>query len=128
MGAALVSVALGASLIEKHVTMARADGGVDSAFSLEPGELATLVVESERAWQSLGAARIGPRASESEGLRFRRSLYVVADVRAGEPVSERNVRSIRPAGGLSPASMPQVAGRRFTRDVPMGTPLTWDLI
>ena len=128
LGAALAAVALGACLIEKHLTLSRAGGGVDAAFSLEPAELAALVVESERAWQSLGSAAIGPRASEHEGLRFRRSLYVVRDVRAGEPVTELNVRSIRPAGGLPPAAAPEVMGRRFTRDAPLGTPLTWDLI
>jgi N-acetylneuraminate synthase len=128
IGTALAAVALGACLIEKHVTTARGDGGVDAAFSLEPAELATLVVESERAWRSLGQARIGPTEGEREGLRFRRSLYVVADVRAGDPVTEANVRSIRPAGGLHPDTMASVAGRRFTRDATIGTPLTWDLI
>ncbi|MGW4793110.1 pseudaminic acid synthase [Nonomuraea sp. NPDC004297] len=128
LGAALAAVALGACLIEKHVTMSRADGGVDSAFSLEPAELATLVVESERAWQSLGEVAIGPRPSEREGLRFRRSLYVVRDVRAGEPVTPGNVRSIRPAGGLPPDAAGAVMGRRFVRDVAFGTPLTWDLV
>lgn len=128
LGAALAAVALGACLIEKHVTTARSDGGVDAAFSLEPAELAALVVESERAWQSLGSPVIGPRASEREGLRFRRSLYVVRQVRAGEPVTGQNVRSIRPAGGLPPAAAAEVMGRRFTRDAAPGTPLTWDLI
>ncbi|TDD39588.1 pseudaminic acid synthase [Nonomuraea terrae] len=128
LGAALAAVALGACVIEKHVTLSRADGGVDAAFSLEPAELAALVVESERAWQSLGEAVIGPRPSEREGLRFRRSLYVVRDVLAGEQVTARNVRSIRPAGGLPPEAAAEVMGRRFTRDVPFGTPLTWDLI
>ncbi|MFG2077296.1 pseudaminic acid synthase [Nonomuraea maritima] len=128
LGAALAAVALGACLIEKHVTLSRADGGVDAAFSLEPAELAALVVESERAWQSLGEAVIGPRPSEREGLRFRRSLHVVRDVLAGEEVTPGNVRSIRPAGGLPPDAAIEVMGRRFTRDVPFGTPLTWDLI
>ncbi|MEV0591981.1 pseudaminic acid synthase [Nonomuraea cavernae] len=128
LGAALAAVALGACLIEKHVTTARSDGGVDAAFSLEPAELAALVVESERAWQSLGSPVIGPRPSEREGLRFRRSLYVVRQVRAGEPVTGQNVRSIRPAGGLPPAAAAEVMGRRFTRDAAPGTPLTWDLI
>ncbi|MEO3799062.1 pseudaminic acid synthase [Nonomuraea sp. B1E8] len=128
LGAALAAVALGACLIEKHVTTSRAEGGVDAAFSLEPGELLALVVESERAWQSLGSPVIGPRPSEREGLRFRRSLYVVRDVRAGEPVTPDNVRSIRPAGGLPPEAAAQVMGRCFTRDVAFGTPLTWDLV
>ncbi|MEV0235708.1 pseudaminic acid synthase [Nonomuraea sp. NPDC050786] len=128
IGVPLAAVALGACLIEKHVTMSRAEGGVDSAFSLEPAELAALVVESGRAWQSLGGVDIGPRPSELEGLRFRRSLYVVRDVRAGEEVTSENVRSIRPAGGLPPDAAGEVMGRRFTRDVPFGTPLSWDLI
>ncbi|TMR98105.1 pseudaminic acid synthase [Nonomuraea basaltis] len=128
IGVPLAALALGACVIEKHVTVSRAEGGVDAAFSLEPGELAALVMESERAWESLGAAVIGPRASEREGLRFRRSLYVVRDVRAGETVTGENVRSIRPAGGLPPDAAGDVMGRRFARDAPMGTPLTWDLI
>ncbi|MGW5050731.1 pseudaminic acid synthase [Actinokineospora sp. NPDC004072] len=128
IGAPLAAVALGACLIEKHVTLSRADGGVDSAFSLEPAELAALVVESERAWSALGTARIGPRPSEREGLRLRRSLYVVADVRAGDAVTPENVRSIRPAGGLPPAALPTVLGRTFTTDVARGTPLSWDLV
>ncbi|MFI7637758.1 pseudaminic acid synthase [Nonomuraea sp. NPDC049400] len=128
IGVPLAAVALGACLIEKHVTWSRAEGGVDAAFSLEPAELAALVVESGRAWQSLGGVAIGPRPSEREGLRFRRSLYVVRDVRAGEAVTPENVRSIRPAGGLPPDAAGEVMGRRFTRDVAFGTPLSWDLI
>ncbi|GGS17796.1 MULTISPECIES: pseudaminic acid synthase [Actinokineospora] len=128
IGVPLAAVALGACLIEKHVTLSRADGGVDSAFSLEPAELAALVVESERAWSALGEGRVGPRPSEREGLRFRRSLYVVADVRAGEAVSRDNVRSIRPAGGLPPAALETVLGRAFRADVARGTPLSWDLV
>lgn len=128
LGTALAAVAFGACLIEKHVTLSRDAGGVDAAFSLEPHELAALVVESERAWQSLGSPVIGPRPGERESLRFRRSLYVVRDVRAGEPVTELNVRSIRPAGGLPPDAMADVTGRPFTRDTPLGTPLTWNLL
>ncbi|AGL14145.1 pseudaminic acid synthase [Actinoplanes sp. N902-109] len=128
IGVPIAGVALGACLIEKHITMDRADGGVDSAFSLEPRELAALVVESERAWQALGTTRIGPTEAEQEGLRFRRSLYVVADVRAGDVVSEENVRSIRPTGGLAPDSIGLVLGRTFQRDAAKGTPLSWDLI
>ncbi|MFE3447601.1 pseudaminic acid synthase [Nonomuraea sp. NPDC059194] len=128
IGVPLAAVALGACLIEKHVTLSREAGGVDAAFSLEPAELAALVVESERAWQSLGAPVIGPRPSEREGLRFRRSLYVVRDVRAGEPLTPENVRSIRPAGGLPPETASEVMGRTFSRDATLGTPLTWDLI
>ncbi|MBO2452175.1 pseudaminic acid synthase [Actinomadura barringtoniae] len=127
IGVPIAAVALGACLIEKHVTLSRADGGVDSAFSLEPDEVRGLVVESERAWQSLGTARIGPRPGEREGLRFRRSLFVVEDVRAGQAVTEHNVRSIRPAGGLSPDAFESVQGRTFAEDVARGTPVTWQL-
>jgi pseudaminic acid synthase len=128
IGVPLAAVALGACAIEKHVTLSRSDGGVDSDFSLEPAELSALVTESERAWQALGEPRIGPQESEREVLRLRRSLYVVADVAEGDEVTASNVRSIRPAGGLPPASLPTVLGRRFRRAAERGTPLTWDLI
>ncbi len=128
IGAPVAAVALGAVAIEKHVTLARADGGVDSEFSLEPSELAALVTETHRAWEALGQAVLGPRESEKEGLRLRRSLYVVEDVRAGDEVTAQNVRSIRPAGGLAPAEITTVVGRTFRVDAAKGTPLTWDLI
>ena len=128
IGVPVASVAFGACLIEKHVTTRRADGGVDSAFSLEPEEVAALVRETAVAWRALGENRIGAKESEREGLRFRRSLYVTRDVRAGEPVAPDNVRSIRPAGGLEPDLFDVVAGRPFTVDAVKGTPLTWDLI
>lgn len=128
IGAPLAAVALGAVVIEKHVTLARTGGGVDSSFSLEPRELEALVRESEIAWRCLGRPRIGATAGEREGLRFRRSLYVVRDTRAGEPVTPDNVRSIRPAGGLPTDLFAVVEGRTFTRDVPRGTALSWDLI
>jgi N-acetylneuraminate synthase len=128
IGVPLAAVALGACLIEKHVTLDRHDGGVDSAFSLEPAELKALVVESERAWQALGSTEIGPTEAEREGLRFRRSLYVTADVKAGDIVTEANVRSIRPTGGLAPDMIALALGRTFTHDAAKGTPLSWDLI
>ncbi|WP_306213049.1 pseudaminic acid synthase [Actinoplanes sp. RD1] len=128
IGVPIASVAFGACLIEKHLTMDREDGGVDSAFSLTPAELTALVVESERAWQSLGTTSIGPTEAEKEGLRFRRSLYVVEDVRAGDAVTEQNVRSIRPTGGLAPDAIGMVLGRTFQQDAAKGTPLSWDLI
>ena len=128
IGVPIAAVAFGAVLIEKHVTLDREDGGVDSAFSLEPAELKALRIESERAWQALGTTNIGPTDAEKEGLRFRRSLYVVADVKAGDPVTEANVRSIRPTGGLAPDAINTVLGRTFTTDAAKGTPLTWDLI
>jgi pseudaminic acid synthase len=128
IGVPIAAVAYGAVLIEKHFTLDRADGGVDSAFSLDQAELRLLVTESERAWQALGTTAIGPTAAEKESLRFRRSLYVVTDVRAGDPVTEENVRSIRPTGGLEPDLISTVLGRTFTVDAAKGTPLTWDLI
>lgn len=128
IGVAVASVAFGAALIEKHVTLARADGGVDSAFSLEPAELAALRVESERAWQALGTRRVGPTRAEEQMLKLRRSLYVVQDVRAGDLVTPEVVRSIRPSGGLKPDELDLVLGRRFTVDVERGTPLSWDLV
>ena len=128
IGAALAAVALGACVIEKHVTISRQGGGVDSAFSLEPDELAALVRESETAWVSLGQPRIGATASEREGLRLRRSLFVVQDVVAGDVVTEANVRSIRPAGGLAPDLFSVVSGRAFRVDAKKGTPLSWDVL
>jgi N-acetylneuraminate synthase len=128
IGAAVASIALGACVIEKHVTISRDGGGVDSAFSLEPHELAALVRESETARVSLGRARIGATVSENEGLRLRRSLFVVQDVVAGDLVTAQNVRSIRPAGGLAPDLFDVVAGRAFRTDAGRGTPLSWDVL
>jgi N-acetylneuraminate synthase len=95
---------------------------------LEPAELTALVTETERAWQALGAPRIGPKESEREVLRLRRSLFVVADVAEGDVVTAENVRSIRPSGGLPPAELSTVLGRQFRTSAARGTPLTWDLI
>ena len=128
IGAAVASVAFGGCVIEKHVTMSRDEGGVDSAFSLEPAELAALVRESRTAWQALGVPRIGAREVEREGLRFRRSLWVTQDVRAGDVVSAENVRSVRPAGGLAPDDFGALDGRRFARDTAKGTRMSWDLV
>ena len=128
IGVPVAAVAFGAVLIEKHVTLDRADGGVDSAFSLNPAELKLLREESERAWQALGTTHIGPTEHEKEGLRFRRSLYVVTDVKAGDQVTAENVRSIRPTGGLAPDMIDLALGRTFRVDAAKGTPLTWDLI
>lgn len=127
-GAAVAAVALGASVIEKHFTLARADGGVDSAFSLEPAELKTLVLESERAWQSLGRVTYGASAAEKKSLVFRRSLYVVKDVAAGEVLSTDNVRAIRPGLGLAPKWLDTVLGKPAKLAIRRGTPLDWKLI
>jgi len=127
IGTAVAAVALGACMIEKHLTLRRADGGVDSAFSMEPAELAQLVVESERAWQSLGAVSYGPTPAERASLAFRRSLYVAEDMRAGEAFTARNLRVVRPAGGLHPRFYEQLLGRRVRRDVQRGTAVDWSL-
>lgn len=127
-GAALASIALGATVIEKHVTLRRADGGVDSAFSLEPQELKQLVEDGRRARLALGSVHYGPSANEVNSLRFRRSLYVVRDVRAGEELTLENVRAIRPGLGLPPKHFEWVLGRRASRDIAAGTALAWDLI
>ncbi len=129
IGVAVASAALGAVVIEKHVTLDRADGGVDADFSLTPDEFRALVVASEQARvASASGVSFGPTAQEEAVLALRRSLFVVADVRAGDRVSAENVRSIRPAGGLRPDDFGLVSGRTFTRDVERGTPLTWDVL
>lgn len=128
IGAAIAAVALGGALVEKHVTLSREGGGVDSAFSSEPGELGQLVTQTKVAWQCLGQPRIGARQQEKEGLRFRRSLYVVEDVKAGDTVTPQNVRSIRPANGLPTDTFDTLAGRTFTADAKKGTPMSWDLV
>jgi N-acetylneuraminate synthase len=127
IGVAIAACGLGARLIEKHLTLRRADGGVDSAFSLEPGELATLVTESARAWRSVGSVSYGATVEEQGSLQFRRSLYVVADVPEGGLLTRENVRAIRPGFGLMPKYLEQVIGRRASRRLLRGTPLTWDL-
>ena len=129
IGVAVAAVARGAVCVEKHVTLDRADGGVDSEFSMTPDELALMRRETETAWLAASSGtQFGPMPSERAVLGLRRSLYVVADVAAGEEVTPANVRSIRPAGGLAPDQMELVRGRRFARDVPRGTPLSWDLV
>jgi N-acetylneuraminate synthase len=129
IGVSIAAVALGAVCIEKHVTLDRADGGVDSEFSLNPEELTLLTQEVEAArLSSISPPRVGPTESEQAVLRLRRSLYVVADVRAGDSVSRENVRSIRPSGGLATDQLEIALARTFTVDVARGTPLTWDLI
>jgi N-acetylneuraminate synthase len=122
----VVAVSLGACIIEKHLTRSRAVPGPDSAFSLEPHELKQLVDAVRTAEQALGSVRYGPSERERASLQYRRSLFAVEDIRAGEPFTERNVRSIRPAHGLPPKELPRVLGRRATRDLERGTPLGWD--
>lgn len=128
IGVAVASVALGATLIEKHFTLARSDGGVDSAFSLEPQELKSLVVETERAWKSLGRVSYGPTEREKASLQFRRSLYVARDMKAGEIFTAENLKAVRPGLGLPPKFLDDVLGKKINADAKMGTPLCWDLV
>ena len=126
VGVAVASVALGASVLEKHFTLARADGGVDSAFSLEPAEMSNLVLETERAWQSLGQVHYGVTAAEEKSLVFRRSIYVAADVVAGERFTESNIRIIRPGLGAPPSLYRDLLGRSARRAFRRGEPLGLD--
>lgn len=128
VGVSVACVALGATVIEKHFTLSRADGGVDSTFSMEPAEMAQLVVETERAWLALGRVSYGPTAAERKSLLFRRSLYVVEDLKAGERLTRENVRAIRPGLGLPTKYLEQVVGKSVNRDVARGTALSWELI
>ena len=128
IGVSVASVALGASVIEKHFTLNRADGGVDSTFSMEPEEMRQLVIESERAWQALGKINYGPTEKEKASLVFRRSLYIVEDIKAGEVLTEKNLRSIRPGLGLPPKFIDQLIGRRVNQNLPRGTAFKWDYL
>lgn len=128
IGVSVAAVALGATLIEKHVTMRRSDGGVDSAFSLEPEELQRLVEGCTAAHLALGSASAWSTPAETESLRLRPSLYITRDVMAGEVASSENVRSVRPSGGLPPSAIDQVLGRSFTSDLPVGTPVSWGVL
>lgn len=127
IGVSVASVALGATVIEKHFTLDRADGGVDSSFSMEPAEMKSLIVETERAWQAYGRVTYGTCGDEGS-KQFRRSLYVSEDLKAGDRLSYENVRAIRPGFGLPPKHIDQIVGSRVATDTPRGTPVTWDLI
>jgi N-acetylneuraminate synthase len=127
-GAAVASVAFGVTVIEKHVTLARADGGVDSAFSLEPAELKALVEESVQAWQAIGRVGYGPTSDERKSLVYRRSLYISKDIKAGDVLDEGNLRVVRPGSGLHPRYYELLLGRKVKRDLAKGTAVTWDLL
>jgi pseudaminic acid synthase len=127
-GVAVASVALGATVIEKHFTLSRADGGVDSAFSVEPAEFNLLVTETERAWESLGEVSYGPTEKEMASLQFRRSLYVAKDMKSGEVFTQENLRAVRPGFGLPPKYFDTILGKSVKRDVAAGTPVAWDLL
>jgi len=128
IGVAVASVALGATVIEKHFTLARADGGVDAAFSMQPEELAALVIESKRAWQALGKIQYGTTEQEKPSLQYRRSLYVAKDMQAGEIFTPDNLRAIRPGLGLPTKYYDILLGKTVGRAVKKGTPVSWDLL
>ncbi|MBO6693333.1 MAG: N-acetylneuraminate synthase family protein, partial [Parvibaculum sp.] len=128
IGVAVAATALGATVIEKHFTLARADGGVDSAFSMEPAELAALVTETERAWQALGSVRYGPTEAEARAVTRRRSLYIGKDMKAGDVLTPENLRRIRPGLGLPPKFYEELLGRKVNRDLAKGTPVSWDIV
>lgn len=125
-GVAVAATALGAVLVEKHFTLARADGGVDSAFSLEPAEFQTLRDETERAWQALGKITYGGTSAETRSMQFRRSLYVAEDMEEGDVFTETNLRSVRPGFGLAPKHLGILLGKRVNRALKKGTPVSWD--
>lgn len=127
IGAAVASVALGATVIEKHFTLSRKDGGVDAEFSLEPAEMALLVQETERAWISLGDVFYGQAEKEKASLQYRRSLYIIKDMQPGETITTEHLRAIRPGKGLPPKYFDILLGRTVTRPVKRGTPASWDL-
>jgi len=127
IGAAVAAVALGATVIEKHFTLCRADGGVDSAFSMEPAELKSLVIETERAWQALGTVQYGATGSQKQSLMFRRSIFITEDVMAGEVVQPSHVRILRPGHGLAPGLWNRVCGSTAHRDLKRGEPTNWDM-
>jgi len=128
VGVAVASVALGAAVIEKHFTLRRADGGVDSTFSMEPDEMRALVQESERAWKALGTVSYGPSEAEKKSIKFRRSLYVAQDLQAGDVLTRENVRAIRPGMGLPPKYLDHLLGKTVKQAVKRGTALDWGLI
>ncbi len=128
VGVSVASVALGATVIEKHFTLNRADGGVDSTFSMEPNEMAQLVVETERAWQALGQISYGPTGAEKKSMQYRRSLYVVQDLKAGEVLTKVNMRAIRPGLGLPTKYYEIFLGKKVVRNVEKGTPVDWNIL
>ena len=126
--ASVAAVAVGACAVEKHFTLARADGGPDAGFSLEPAEFSALVRDCKDGWRALGRAHYDTLGSERGSLQFRRSLYVVAEVKAGEALTRANVRSIRPGNGLAPVHLEAVLGKRAARDIARGEPLVWEMV
>lgn len=128
VGVSVAAVALGATVVEKHFTLDRSAGGVDASFSLEPVEMASLVLETERAWQALGHVQYGATEAELKSVVYRRSLYIAADMAAGDPFTRDNLRAIRPGLGLPPKHTDAVLGRRARLAIKRGTPLDWSLV
>ena len=128
IGVSVASVALGATIIEKHFTLDREDGGVDSSFSMEPDEMAQLVIETKRAWQALGDVSYGTTESEKKSIQFRRSLYIVQDMKAGDVFTSNNLRAIRPGLGLPPKNIDIFLGKKIAIDAVKGTAVNWDLL
>lgn len=126
VGVSIASVALGATVIEKHFTLDRKEGGVDSAFSMEPAEFKMLVEESKKAWESLGQISYERGETETKSLVFRRTLYIAEDMKAGDIFTEKNLRAIRPGLGLAPKYIESFLGKRISKDAAKGTPLSWD--
>ncbi|HXL55378.1 MAG TPA: pseudaminic acid synthase, partial [Chitinophagaceae bacterium] len=127
IGASLAAVALGACVIEKHLTLSRAEGGVDAAFSLEPEEFKNLVIETERAFLALGQVNYELSEKEKKSLQFKRSLYVVKDLEAGEIITSEHIRSIRPGNGLHTRHYEDIIGKIIRKNVKAGTPVSFDL-
>lgn len=128
IGVAVASVALGVTVIEKHFTLSRAEGGVDAAFSLEPTEMRCLVEETKRAWESLGMVSYAMHSIEKKSLVYRRSLYIVKDMKTGDVFTKENLRAIRPGYGLAPRYYDDLLGRKIKRNVRYGTPMKWDFL
>ena len=128
IGASVSAIAHGATVIEKHFTLNRADGGVDSTFSMEPEEMKSLVVEAERAWQSLGKVTYGPMEAEKSSSVFRRSLYIAEEMNKGDILTEKNLRIVRPGLGLAPKYYDILLGRKVKKDVKKGTAVKWEMV
>ena len=128
IGVAVAGVAMGATVIEKHFTLRRSDGGVDSAFSMEPDEMRLMVVETGRAWQALGRISYGPTDAEKPSMKFRRSLYIAKDMKAGDVLTRENLRMVRPGYGLPPKYFDALLGKTVKKDIPKGTPVHWDIV
>ncbi|NMC36099.1 pseudaminic acid synthase [Candidatus Beckwithbacteria bacterium] len=128
IGVPLASVALGATVIEKHITLRRKDGGFDSTFSLEPKEMKSLVIESRRAWKALGKISYESTKKEQASLQFKRSIYIAKDMRKGEQFTKKSLKVIRPGFGLAPKYYEHVLGKKISRNVSKGTPLKWEYV